>query len=153
MTRNHPPERAPGQGADRELRFAIANDLALVCGANEALEAFLERWSLKAEVIYSAVLLLEEVVTNIIKYAYTDASRHEIQIEALIREDEVALRISDDGQEFDLLAATPPHLDKPLEERPPGGLGVHLVRSIARRVEYARAEGRNVLLLSIALNP
>ena len=153
MTRNHPPEREPGEGADRELRFAIANDLALVGGANEVLETFLNRWNIKPEVIYSAVLVLEEVVTIVIKYGYTDASGHEIQIEALIGEDEVALRITDDGKEFDLSAATPPHLDKPLEERPPGGLGVHLVRSIARRIEYERAAGRNVLLLSIALNP
>jgi anti-sigma regulatory factor (Ser/Thr protein kinase) len=151
MSRNDPPDSSEGTG--RELRLAIANDLALVCGANDDLEAFLRRWNLKSEVIYSAVLALEEVVTNIIKYAYTDAATHEIHIEALIGEEEVVLRFTDDGQEFDLRSATPPHLDKPPEERPPGGLGIHLVRSIARRIEYVRAEGRNTLLLSIALNP
>ncbi|SRR6266545_6968210 len=139
--------------ADRELRIAIANDFALLSGANDALEAFLLRWQLKPEVVFSARLALEEVVTNIIKYAYADADTHQIDIEALIGEEEVVLRITDDGREFDVLSAAPPDLQKPLEERPPGGLGIHIVRSIARRIEYKRAEGRNKLLLSIALNP
>ena len=153
MSRKDRPESEPSGGADRMLRFTIANDLTHVCRANEVLEEFLQRWNIPPEAVYSTVLALEEVVTNIIKYAYADSSGHEIQVETQIGEDEVVLRISDDGREFDILSAPPPPLDRPLEERPTGGLGIHLVRSLARRIEYARAGGRNVLLLSIAKNP
>lgn len=153
MTAKEPPEGGSREGAPRELRLALVNDLGLVGGANEALEAFLQSWEIKPDVVFSAALALEEVVTNIIKYAYADGARHEILVEASIGEEDVVLRISDDGREFDVLSAAPPHLDKPLEERPPGGLGIHILRSIARRIEYERVEGRNKLLLSIALNP
>jgi anti-sigma regulatory factor (Ser/Thr protein kinase) len=154
MSSRTPAEPGSGQGgAPRELRIALANDLGLVGSANEELEAFLQRWEIRPEVVFSAALALEEVVTNIIKYAYADAARHEILVEARIDADEVVLRVSDDGREFDILSAAPPHMDKPIEERPPGGLGIHILRNIARRIEYERAEGRNTLLLSIALNP
>jgi anti-sigma regulatory factor (Ser/Thr protein kinase) len=134
------------------MSFAIWNDIALVGGANEALESFLRHWEVDPDVVCCAVLALEEAVTNIIRYAYADVRRHEILIEASIGKAEVVLRITDDGKEFDILAATPPHMHKPIDERPPGGLGIHLLRSIARRIEYERAEGKNRLLLCIAFD-
>jgi len=153
MTDRAPPERDSKEGDDRALRIILVNDMGLVGGANDQLESFLRQKEVNPDVIFSAALVFEEVVTNIIKYAYADEFLHEIHIEALIGEEELVLCITDDGQEFDVLSAAPPHMDKPIEERPAGGLGIHIVRSIARRIEYERAEGRNKLLLSIALNP
>ena len=151
--KKEPQEPGSEESAGRALQIVVMNDMSLVGGANDQLEAFLQRWDLKADVIFSAALVLEEVVTNIIKYAYADEYVHEIHIEASMGEEDLVLRITDDGQEFDVLSAAPPDMDKPIEERPPGGLGIHIVRSIARHIEYERAEGKNKLVLSIALNP
>ena len=35
----------------------------------------------------------------------------------------------------------------PLEQRPVGGLGIHLVKNLMDAVNYRRSEGRNVLTL------
>ena len=67
--------------------------------------------------------------------------------------DHIVLQIADDGRDFNPLAAPPLDLDQPLEERTIGGLGVHLVRSLAERVKYQRAGGRNILTTFILRNP
>ena len=41
----------------------------------------------------------------------------------------------------------PPVLEGDIEDRPIGGLGVHLVRSMMDQVDYARIDGRNVVTL------
>ena len=61
--------------------------------------------------------------------------------------DELTIRVEDDGRAFDPLQAPPPDLDLPLEERPVGGLGIHIVRSVMDAVEYQRRGGRNVLTM------
>jgi len=53
--------------------------------------------------------------------------------------------VEDDGKPFDPLQAPPPDLSLPLERRPIGGLGIHLIRNLMDEVSYARVGGRNVL--------
>ncbi len=48
----------------------------------------------------------------------------------------LTIEFIDDGDPFDPLAAPPPDLEAPLEERDLGGLGVHIVRSLADEVRY-----------------
>ena len=59
------------------------------------------------------------------------------------------LRISfvDDGQPFDPLAFGMPDLEAAGEERPIGGLGIHIVRSLVDQARYRRKGGRNHLHL------
>jgi len=56
--------------------------------------------------------------------------------------------VSDDGPAFNPLQVPEPDVAATLEERRPGGLGVHLVRQLMDRVEYRRAEGRNCLVMT-----
>ena len=65
-----------------------------------------------------------------------DVARHDAGLHVEFRED---------GRPFDPLSHDVPDLDAPLHERPIGGLGVHLVRELAQRVEYERIEPYNVL--------
>ena len=55
--------------------------------------------------------------------------------------------VSDDGPEFDPLAAAEPDTALGVEERPVGGLGIALVRRLMDAVEYERRGGRNRLLM------
>ena len=98
-------------------------------------------------VVQDLNLALEEVVTNVISYAYGDDAEHEILVRATRHGDRLEVEVEDDGKEFDPLAIPPPDLEKPLEEREIGGLGIHLVRKSMDAVKYRRAGNRNVLLL------
>jgi anti-sigma regulatory factor (Ser/Thr protein kinase) len=58
------------------------------------------------------------------------------------------LEIRDRAPAFDPLAAAPPDLTRPFSERPIGGLGIHLARSMTDAVEYTREDGENRLRLT-----
>jgi len=127
----------------------LGNDLGDLAEATESLDRLLERWEVGDEVRFNFRLILEEVATNVIKYAYPDAGPHRILLAVRPEADGAVLEVSDDGREFDPLGAPPPDLGLPIEDRPVGGLGIHLVRKIAREVRYARIGGRNVLTVRI----
>ena len=56
-----------------------------------------------------------------------------------------AMEFTDDGLAFNPVAQPAPDLEADIGERPIGGLGVHLVRELAERVDYTRTRGRNIL--------
>jgi len=130
----------------------LSNGVASLVAATEELEQFLSREAVGAEASYACTLALEEVVTNIFKYAYDDARAHVVRFTAQLTPDHVVLHFSDDGRPFDPLAAAPPDLARPLEERAIGGLGIHLVRKLADAMEYERSGGQNLLTARFALH-
>jgi anti-sigma regulatory factor (Ser/Thr protein kinase) len=60
---------------------------------------------------------------------------------------ELNVTIADTGAPFNPLNAPPPDLTSNLVDRPIGGLGIHLVRSLMNSVEYEREGGENRLRL------
>ena len=60
--------------------------------------------------------------------------------------------VRDDGQAFDPTAAPEVDTTTPIEERPVGGLGIHMMRRLCNRLTYQRRGGINRLELSKALD-
>lgn len=98
-------------------------------------------------VSYAVRLVCEEIIVNIIHYAYPGREDGYIGID--IADDGNALRImiSDGGKPFNPLDSERPDTAKALEDREIGGLGIFLVRQMTDGVSYARADGENRLLL------
>ena len=90
---------------------------------------------------------LDEVLSNIVKYAYRDAASHDIRVRLKVSERQLEAEIEDDGRPFDPLHARQQERNVPLAERKPGGLGVDVVKRLMSHVSYARAQGRNRLTL------
>jgi serine/threonine-protein kinase RsbW len=131
----------------------LEDDQDSLTGATAALEELLGRHAVGGEASYNCALVLEEVVTNIVKYAHVKPGPHQIRFAARLTPRHVILSFDDDGREFDPSAAPPPDLGRPLDERPIGGLGIHLVRRLADRMEYKRVGGRNCLTVFITILP
>ena len=104
-------------------------------------------YSVPAEVLTDLRIALDEVVTNIVSYAYVDKESHDITIRCQIRDGLLETTIEDDGVAYDPLRAPAPDLDAPLATRRVGGLGVHFVKNLMNSVSYERVEGRNRLTL------
>jgi anti-sigma regulatory factor (Ser/Thr protein kinase) len=154
MTQDVPRKRNPARGGHAGgWSRVIPNDLSAVDGALRSFESFLDSRCVEGTPRFHALLVLEEAVTNVIKYAFTDKGDHEVHAEARLDEGEIVLRVSDAGRAFDPLAAPPPDFDRPLEERPIGGLGIHLLRELTDRAAYERVGGRNQLTLVFLVNP
>lgn len=104
-----------------------------------------EAWS--PELVFRVNLALEELVLNIMDYGF-DEGLHEIEITLTSDADALTIEIVDGGRPFDPLKDAPqPDVDAPVEDRPVGGLGVHLVRTLMDQMHYRREKGKNHLTL------
>ena len=140
-----------GDPVSEELRLTLANDIPSLSRASEAVRVFLKQCDVGSDKIFSVDLVLEELVTNIIRHAYDDDANHEIDLTLVLEPARVVLTVEDDGLEFDLRNAPPANLDGDLKSRQPGGMGIHLVREIAERVDYRRVGSKNRIEVSITL--
>jgi serine/threonine-protein kinase RsbW len=97
-------------------------------------------------------LAAEELVVNIINHGYgTCRAPHvALEVEGGVDGDRVWLRIVDDAPAFDPTQVPPPDdLDRPLAQRSPGGLGLHLARSAVDDIRYESVGGRNTVTLTV----
>jgi len=62
------------------------------------------------------------------------------------------VEVEDDGRQFNPLELPEPDLEKKLEERPIGGLGIHLVRNLMDELEYRRTHNKNILIMKKKIN-
>ena len=90
-------------------------------------------------------LVLEEILINVARYAYTPGAGAVEVAYTLEGRGKLRVEISDFGRVFNPLEADPPDLSRGLADRPIGGLGVFLVKSMVESISYCRQEGRNIL--------
>ena len=132
------------------MRMLIRNDLSEMEPLRLAIQQFSDQNRLNADIIFALDLCMEELITNIIKYAYSDKNNHEIQVDLFLEGEMVVLEVRDDGNEFDPTKRPEPNLDLPLEERGIGGLGIHLIRHYVNVMEYKREGNQNITTLKKA---
>lgn len=130
-----------------QIRIVLRNDLSEIAELHQEIENFGRKCSLSSKTLFELNLILEEVVANVISYAYSDNQRHEIVVCADLRDGELLIEIEDDGRPFNPLQIPPPDLDRPLELRNVGGLGLHLVRELTTSIEYTRRAEKNHLVM------
>lgn len=109
-----------------------------------ALERFGRDELLPAPAIQAADLALEEHLTNVLTHGFDDDDAHDIVIRLSVEGACLMVEVEDDGKPFNPLAA--PAVDtRPLEDRPIGGLGVHLMRQFMDELSYSREAAKNIL--------
>jgi anti-sigma regulatory factor (Ser/Thr protein kinase) len=131
----------------QHVEIRVRNKLSELASANQSLTEFGRQHGLPDSVVHDLNLALEEILTNIISYGYTDSGEHEITVQLSVEPGEMRVEVEDDGQPFNPLEAPEADTTKPLEERAVGGLGVHLVRKLMDGLEYQRHEGKNLLVM------
>jgi serine/threonine-protein kinase RsbW len=114
---------------------------------NREFGAFADRHDLSAEVRHSVNLALEEIVTNVICHGYKDRDDQWITVEVVLGPDEMTARVEDAAPAFNPLLLPLPDVTAPLEQRQPGGLGIHLSRHLLDGLHYSRVGGKNRLEL------
>jgi anti-sigma regulatory factor (Ser/Thr protein kinase) len=128
---------------DEPLRLVIKNSFEEIARASETVTEWLEARKVAPAASYLANLAIEELITNCIKYGYEDQREHDIEIYLSVADAQMALIVSDDGHAFNPLEAPEPDINLPIEDRPVGGLGLHLLRKLADHIKYERNEGQN----------
>jgi anti-anti-sigma factor len=141
--RPRPPEpvSTAAPAVEEALKLTIKNQISELKELNAALAQFLDAHSVPHKATYAVNLAIDELVVNVMRYAYVDADTHFIDIELAIAGDQVILRIVDDGRPFD--PRTGPALDLHAEDREAGGLGLLLVLHMVDVLKYQRVEEKN----------
>ena len=98
---------------------------------------------------YSTGLAVEEVASNIIKYGYDDDREHQISVRIVANLDHLEISFEDDGHAFDPTKHPSPDIERIVESRRVGGLGIELVRRISEKMIYQRDGSVNRLTLHI----
>ncbi|GAB5467231.1 MAG: ATP-binding protein [Rhodospirillales bacterium] len=132
------------------VELVIAGVLENLGEVQSAVEAFAETEGLSSQSAYALSLCLEELLTNIVMHGRPpEDGQTQISISLARKGEEVLVGIEDDGSAYDPTATPDPDLDALLEDRPIGGLGIHLVRSLALRFDYAHREGKNRVAIAL----
>ena len=113
---------------------------------------FLEANGLPAPAAFELDLVIEELFTNMVKYAPHGAPEIEIGLERLGSDVVVVLR-DFDVEPFDPTRAPQADVGQPLAERPTGGLGLPLVRRIARDFRYDYRDRNSTITVTVTPAP
>ncbi|HHT9137157.1 MAG TPA: ATP-binding protein [Candidatus Wunengus sp. YC60] len=132
---------------NRTTTIQLKNNLRELERLSQTVDAFGEANNLSPKILYALNLSLDEIITNVIYYGYNDVNEHQIIIRILLKDEELTVEVEDDGKPFNPLEAEKPDLEKPLEERQVGGLGIHLVTNLMDTLEYKRQGGKNLLIM------
>jgi anti-anti-sigma factor len=143
------PVTAAPAAIEGELKLRIKNELSELKGLMSDLGQFIEAHRVPHRAAYAVNLAIDELVSNVMRYAYVDDDIHFIEIEVAIEGDQMILRITDDGRPFD--PRTGPELDLHAEDREAGGLGILLVLEMVDALKYRRVEEKNCVEIRIHL--
>ena len=129
------------------LQTTIRGRIGDLDAVHELVSALQRAHDLPPELVFDINVVLDELLSNIIKYGYADDAEHEVHVRLSATPAAVEIGIEDDGKAFDPLAAPAPDLTLPLSERPIGGLGLHFVRQLMDEVRYRRENDHNHMFL------
>ena len=127
----------------RSIEIQMRNEVSESARVRDALERLGEELPIPAHVLMQLQVALDEIVSNVIKYSWSDGAKHEFLVRIIVDKETATLDIIDDGVAFDPRSA--PDLDAlPADRRPHlGGRGIHMVRKLVDGFDYRRIDGRN----------
>ena len=109
----------------------------VIAAANEA--------GLEKKVAYRLRLAVDEIATNIIIHGYEESgTTGDVLVLTDLKEDALTITLEDTSAPFDPRSkGRPDHIDKPVHERPIGGLGVYLSIQNVDKFDYEYVNNRN----------
>ncbi len=119
------------------------------------LRSDLQAQHLSASFCDAAELVLAEILNNVVEHASAGVARGRIRLATSRAAHVVTFELHDNGAAMPgsvLPAGTLPALGTSPADLPEGGFGWHLFRSLARDLEYRRAQGWNRLRFSLIEN-
>ena len=140
-------EAAATVSGPSELRLSGKADGELLREAERLVDAWASEIGCPSATAFELRLVTEELLTNVINHGRSGGPAPRVELALIPRHDEIEIHFDDDGPAFDPLSLPTPDVHAPLEEREPGGLGVHLVRELMDSVSYRREKGWNRLTL------
>jgi anti-sigma regulatory factor (Ser/Thr protein kinase) len=127
------------------FEFKISSDPKYLKKVRRKINQLCKMAGFRKEERHSLILAVNEAVSNIIKHAYQNATDRPIIINGFIKEDRLEIVLRD----FGVKANSKKIRSRKLEDVKPGGLGVHIIKSVMDEVMYNRTvDDVNQLILA-----
>lgn len=130
----------------KEIR--IKNQISELEHVAQFIEEIGEELGLSMELQMNLNLVMEEMVSNVIFYAYPQEADAEIELLAKSDGKELTFVLTDQGREFDPTAKEDADPNVNPAEREIGGMGIFIVKNIMNQVTYQRLDGKNLLTMT-----
>jgi len=129
-----------------EFKLNVNSDLENLSSIADFITSSTRELGLSEKGVFQLQLAVDEVASNIILHGYTHQTGP-IHLTIWKENDKIIIQIQDRGEPFNPLEADEPDLQAPLEERSPGGLGIHFLKTVTDSVHYQFKDGKNILTL------
>jgi serine/threonine-protein kinase RsbW len=115
---------------------------------HDALEVFGRQHRMAPRTIAHLQLALEEHLANLATHGGRPAGGLRVELRLFPAAAGIEIEVEDNGAAFNPLEHPEVDTQKPLEDRPIGGLGIHLIRRLTDNLEYRRVGDRNWLRIT-----
>jgi anti-sigma regulatory factor (Ser/Thr protein kinase) len=133
---------------EQTINLAIRNDVADLVAVTNALDRLGEQVGFPPKALMQLQVALDEVISNVIKYAWPEGGLHELHLCLQANAIGIEAVVIDDGQPFDPRSRPKPQ-SSPIGHRPrPGGVGIHMVNQLVDEFEYRRVDELNCVTLT-----
>lgn len=127
-------------------KFQYKSEIQSIATIRKDMEDLAKSWDIPSSEAKQITLMLEELFSIIIRYAFKEKTNHHIGFAISQNEGIIYLLLSDDGIPFNPLEYNPEQLTDPASSDD-GGMGLSLIRAFADSIEYKREEQKNQLLI------
>lgn len=125
-----------------EIEIKIPSDPKFLKIIRAAVGHICETMGLSSDESNNITLAVDEACSNIIKHAYGGAADQPIHVICSVYSDRLEILLRDAGKTVSAEAIK----SRELDDIRPGGLGVHLIRSVMDVVKYVHQPGQGNLL-------
>lgn len=132
------------------MQYFISNDISEIPIIQQHFIKLSAQFSIEMKWIHKLNVVIDEILSNIIKYAYEELNNHKIEIRIdSISKTNARIVFIDSGKAFNPLTFTPLNPIKNAEDQKEGGVGIHLVINLVKRINYERINNKNHLIIEM----
>ena len=131
--------------------FQYPSHIQEIPNIRKDLEFLEQEWAIPDTEIKQILVIIEEIFSNIVRYAFEDRQEHAIDIRLGCTESQIEIEIIDDGIAFNPLDYhLEPQSDPATSDA--GGMGLTLIRAFSSKMFYQRNSDKNHLKITKKVN-
>lgn len=132
------------------MHYIISNNLNEISKIQQHFNTQSEKLEIDVRWIRKMNIVIDEILSNIIKYAYEEENKYKIEvIIEYFNKSKARLIFIDEGKFFNPLNYSHKKAIKNVENLEEGGLGIHLVVNLVNNIEYKRNSDKNHLYVEM----
>lgn len=130
-----------------EQQLTYRSSIQEIPKIREDLALLQSNWKIPDSEMRQVTLIIEEIFSNIIRFAYTDKQEHLVSVRLELEREDILIQITDDGIPFNPLEYHHGISSDPASSLD-GGMGLMLIKTFSNSLSYKRLNGHNQLLIA-----